>query len=156
MNEKGIRDKMKEENKELNTIIGKDSVINGKLSIQNSLRIDGRIVGEVLSTGSITIGSNGEVEGDIVAINAIVGGKVKGSVKATEKIILEANSILVGDLKTAKLTIDEGAMFEGKCYMTDDENELRNETDKNIKKKTANKETPNIPGNKGDVGSNNE
>ena len=40
MNEKGIKEKMKEENKELNTIIGKDSVINGKLSIQNSLRID--------------------------------------------------------------------------------------------------------------------
>ena len=72
MNEKGIRDKMKEENKELNTIIGKDSVINGKLSIQNSLRIDGRIVGEVLSTGSITIGSNGEVEGDIVAITGLL------------------------------------------------------------------------------------
>ena len=112
---------MKDDIKELNTIVGKDSIINGKVSIQNSIRIEGRIIGEVSSTGTVTIGSKGEVEGDIIAVNAIVGGKVKGSMKATEKIILEANSIFVGDIQTAKLTIDEGAMFEGKCCMTEEE-----------------------------------
>ena len=114
---------MKNDTKELNTIIGKGSVINGKVSIRNSVRIEGRIVGEIESTGTVTIGSKGEVEGDIVAVNAVIGGKVKGSIKASERIILETNSILIGDLKTAKLTIDEGAMFEGKCCMTEEEEE---------------------------------
>ena len=114
---------MKNDSKELNTIIGKGSVINGKVSIQNSVRIEGRIIGEVSSTGTVTIGSKGEVEGDIISVNAIVGGKVKGSLKASEKIILEANSIFVGDMQTAKLTIDEGAMFEGKCCMTEEKEE---------------------------------
>jgi cytoskeletal protein CcmA (bactofilin family) len=120
---------IKEDNRELNTIIGKGSVINGKISIQNSVRIEGRVVGEVSSTGTVTIGSKGEVEGDIVAINAVIGGKVKGSIKASEKIILESNSVLVGDLQTVKLTIDEGAMFEGKCYMSDE----KEETEKVVK-----------------------
>jgi len=114
---------MKNDSKELNTIIGKGSVINGKVSIQNSVRIEGRIIGEVSSTGTVTIGSKGEIEGDIIAVNAVVGGKVKGSMKASEKIILEANSIFVGDMQTAKLTIDEGAMFEGKCCMTEEKEE---------------------------------
>ncbi len=120
---------IKEDNRELNTIIGKGSVINGKISIQNSVRIEGRVIGEVSSTGTVTIGSKGEVEGDIVAINAVIGGKVKGSIKASEKIILESNSVLVGDLQTVKLTIDEGAMFEGKCYMSDE----KEETEKVVK-----------------------
>ncbi len=120
---------MRDDNKELNTIIGKSSVVNGKISIQNSIRIEGKIIGEVISSGTVTIGSKGEVEGDIIGIVAIIGGKVKGSVRAEEKIVLESNSILIGDLKTAKLTIDEGAMFEGKCYMTD-EDEKTDKVDK--------------------------
>jgi len=111
---------MKEDSRELNTIIGKGSVINGKVSIQNSIRIEGKVIGEVFSSGTITVGAKGEIEGNIEGINAIIGGKVKGSVTAAEKIVLEANSILIGDLKTVKLTIDEGAMFEGKCSMPDE------------------------------------
>lgn len=120
---------IKEDNRELNTLIGKGSVVNGKISIQNSVRIEGRVIGEVSSTGTVTVGSKGEVEGDIVAVNAIVGGKVKGSIKASEKIILESESVLIGDLQTVKLTIDEGAMFEGKCYMGDE----KQETEEGIK-----------------------
>ena len=127
---------MKEESKELNTIIGRESVVNGKLSIQNSLRIEGRVNGEITSTGTVTIGAKGEVEGDIIAVNTIVGGRVKGSIKATEKIILETNSILVGDLQAARLTIDEGAMFEGKCSMTEEEEkEAKSEDTKETEKK---------------------
>lgn len=129
---------MKEESKELNTIIGKESVVNGKLSIQNSVRIEGKVKGEISSTGTVTIGAKGEVEGDIMSVNTIVGGRVKGSIKATEKIILEANSILVGDLQAARLTIDEGAMFEGKCSMAEEEEtEAANKAAKN-KNKSAN------------------
>jgi len=136
---------MKEENKELNTIIGKESVVNGKLSIQNSVRIEGKVNGEISSTGTVTIGAKGEVEGDIMSVNTIVGGRVKGSIKATEKIILEANSILVGDLQAARLTIDEGAMFEGKCSMTEEEeteaaNEAAKDKTKNVNIKSEEKE----------------
>lgn len=110
-----------EDGRELNTILGKGSVIEGKISIKNSVRVDGRIVGEISSTGTVTVGDNGEIEGDVTANRAIVGGKVKGRINASAKAVLEANSVFIGDLQTAKLTIDEGAMFEGRCLMTGDD-----------------------------------
>jgi cytoskeletal protein CcmA (bactofilin family) len=111
----------KGESRELNTFIGSDSVLHGKLSIENSIRIDGRIEGEVSSTGVLTVGPNGEVEGDIFAVSSIIGGKVRGSISSTKSIVLEAQSVFIGNLTTAKLTIAEGAMFEGKCTMLEED-----------------------------------
>ncbi len=105
--------------RELNTIIGKGSVIEGKIKIKNSVRIDGKIKGEITSTGTVTIGSDGEVEGTINAANAIIGGRVRGKMNVQSKIILEKNSVLIGDLKTQKLNIAEGAIFDGNCIMDD-------------------------------------
>lgn len=104
---------------ELNTIIGKGSVIEGKIKIKNSVRIDGKIKGEITSTGTVTIGSDGEVEGTINAANVIVGGRVRGKMNVKSKIILEKNSVLIGDLITQKLNIAEGAIFDGNCIMDD-------------------------------------
>ncbi len=103
--------------RELNTIIGKGSVIDGNINIKNSLRIDGKIKGEITSTGTVTVGSDGEVEGTINANNAIIGGKVRGKMNIKGKIVLEKNSVLIGDLLTNKLTISEGAIFDGNCVM---------------------------------------
>lgn len=116
----GKKRKEIEDGRELNTILGKGSVIEGKIIIKNSLRVDGRVVGEISTTGTIVIGENGEIEGTITAVRAIVGGKVKGRITASAKAVLEANSVFIGDLQTATLTIDEGAMFEGRCLMIGD------------------------------------
>ncbi|MCH7781927.1 polymer-forming cytoskeletal protein [candidate division KSB1 bacterium] len=105
--------------RELNTIVGKGSVIEGKIKIKNSVRIDGKIKGEITSTGTVTIGSDGEVEGTINATNVIVGGRVRGKMNVKSKIILEKNSVLIGDLVTQKLNIAEGAIFDGNCIMDD-------------------------------------
>lgn len=105
--------------RELNTIIGKGSIIEGKIKVKNSIRIDGKIKGEVSSTGTVTVGSDGEVEGSINAANAIIGGRVRGKMNVQQKIILEKNSVLIGDLKTQKLNIAEGAVFDGNCIMED-------------------------------------
>lgn len=105
--------------RELNTIIGKGSVIEGKIKVKNSIRVDGKIKGEISSTGTVTIGSEGEVEGTINAANAIIGGRVRGKMVIDSKIILEKNSVLIGDLKTQKLNISEGAIFDGNCIMED-------------------------------------
>lgn len=105
--------------RELNTIIGKGSVIEGKINIKNSIRVDGKIKGDIHSTGTVTIGGDGEVEGTINAANAIVGGHVRGKMNIANKIILEKNSVLIGDLKTQKLNINEGAIFDGNCIMDD-------------------------------------
>ncbi len=102
---------------ELGTIIGYESVFEGKLSVKHSIRVDGYLKGELISTDTVTIGSQGVVEGDIKSKDVIIGGKVKGSITAAGKVILESTSQLSGDLKTVKLIIEEGAILNGATEM---------------------------------------
>lgn len=102
---------------ELGTIIGYESLFEGKLSVKHSIRVDGHLKGELISTDTVTIGSQGVIEGDITAKDVIIGGKVQGSVTAAGRVTLEASSQLIGDLKTAKLVIEEGAILNGATEM---------------------------------------
>ncbi len=104
---------------ELNTIIGKGTVIDGLLTVQSSLRVDGRVQGQVQATDSLVVGKDGEIEGEVKVRNAIIGGRVKNRILATGKVVLEAHAIVHGELKTGKLVIDEGAVFDGNCAMND-------------------------------------
>ena len=99
------------------TFLGGGTVVEGTVKTNNSIRVDGRIKGKLICKNTLTIGVNGEIEGDVEAKNAIVGGKIKGKIKVAEKLVLEAKSILIGDLKASKLLIDEGAVFEGTSDM---------------------------------------
>jgi len=83
------------------------------------MRIDGRIKGEVTSAEMITIGSSGVIEGDVTARDIIMGGKVTGKMTASGKTILERSSSLNGDLKTSRLVVEEGAVFNGHSDMTE-------------------------------------
>jgi cytoskeletal protein CcmA (bactofilin family) len=105
---------------DLNTIIGKGSAMEGTLKVENSVRVDGRIKGHVTTTDSLVIGKEGEIEGEIIAKNAIIGGRVRGKISATGKIVLEAKAVFQGEMKTARLVIDDGAVFDGRCSMQRD------------------------------------
>ncbi|MCG3119804.1 MAG: hypothetical protein ALAOOOJD_02320 [bacterium] len=104
---------------ELNTVIGKGSIIEGLLTVQNSLRVDGRVQGQVQASDSLVVGKDGEIEGEIKARNAIIGGRVKNRILATGKVVLEAHAIVHGEIKTSKIVIDEGAVFDGNCAMNE-------------------------------------
>lgn len=109
-----------EKSGDLNTFIGKGSVVEGAVKVQSSLRIDGRLKGQIATTDSMVIGQQGEIEGEAKVKNAVVGGKFKGKIYATGKVVLEAKSTFHGELKTSKLVIHEGAIFEGVCSMSED------------------------------------
>jgi len=101
---------------ELN-LIGAGSLFEGKLKTPGSIRIDGKVVGEVTASQNISVGGTGDIEGNLTARNITVGGKVNGAVSAQEKLVLEARAVVRGDLRSSKLVIDEGAVFDGKCAM---------------------------------------
>lgn len=101
---------------EVTTISG-GVIIEGKLTSNGNVRIDGRVNGDINANGSIIIGESGEVTGEINADIINLGGKVTGTVNAREKLVLEAKSILKGDLITKILVIEAGAYFEGKSSM---------------------------------------
>lgn len=97
---------------ELN-LIGKGTSIDGDLTAESSIRIDGRIKGKVICKGTLTIGEGGEIEGEVEAQNAIVSGRIKGKLFVQQKLVLESTSRLEGELRASKLIVDEGATFNG-------------------------------------------
>jgi cytoskeletal protein CcmA (bactofilin family) len=104
--------------KELN-LIGAGTVVEGKIRSQGSVRVDGKLVGEVTASESIAVGLSGEIEGNVTGRNVTVGGKVRGAVSASEKVIFEGNSVVRGDVRASKLIIDEGATFDGRVAMSE-------------------------------------
>ena len=103
---------------ELN-LIGAGTVVDGKIRSQGSVRIDGKVVGEIVASESLAVGETGEVEGNVTAKNVTVGGKIRGSISAGEKIVFEGKAVVRGDVRAAKLVVDEGCVFDGKVSMSD-------------------------------------
>lgn len=107
-----------ETSNELN-LVGAGTVLEGKIKTPGSIRIDGRVIGEIIAAQSIAIGPSGDLEGNMSAKSITIGGRIHGSVLAQEKLVLESRAAVRGDIHAAKLVIDEGAVFDGKCVMSD-------------------------------------
>jgi len=103
---------------ELNLITG-GTVFEGKLRTPGSIRIDGKIVGEIVATQNVSLGSAGDIDGNVSARNVTIGGKIKGTIVAQEKLVFESKAVVRGDIKAAKLVVDEGAVFDGRCVMAE-------------------------------------
>ncbi|MCW3806436.1 bactofilin family protein [Plebeiibacterium marinum] len=104
------------ENK-LPNMIGSGTKISGNIETNGDIRIDGEIEGNILSKGKVVVGPNGMVKGEINCANSEVSGKIEGKVLVSELLSLKASSNVFGDINTAKLTIEPGAVFTGKCDM---------------------------------------
>ncbi len=107
-----------EASNELN-LIGAGTVFEGKLRTPGSIRVDGRVVGEITAAQNVSIGGSGDIEGNVSAKNVTVGGKMKGTILAQEKLVFETRAVIRGDIRASKLVIDEGALFDGKCVMSE-------------------------------------
>jgi cytoskeletal protein CcmA (bactofilin family) len=99
-------------------ILSSDVEIKGSLKFQNDLTIDGKIEGEINSPGTLTVGENAEVRGEIKTKSVTVLGKVNGNITVDERCELKGRAQLIGDLKAARLVIEEGATFVGKSEVT--------------------------------------
>lgn len=100
------------------SLISGGTVVEGKISAEGSIRVDGKLVGDLTAKANAAVGLNGIVEGTVHAKNVSLAGKVQGTVTATEKLILESKCVMRGDIRAARLVVDEGAMFDGQCAMT--------------------------------------
>ena len=99
------------------TIISLGVKIEGKIKSSGNIRVDGEIQGDIVSRGNVTIGPNGEVNGQVDADMVTIGGNVTGTVKAKAKLVLEEKGNLKGDIFTKSLVVKDGAQFDGKCKM---------------------------------------
>lgn len=99
-------------------ILSSDVEIKGSIKFQNELIIDGKIEGEIVSSGILTVGENAEIRGEIKTKSVTVLGKVHGNITVDERCELKTRAQLIGDLKAARLMIEEGATFVGKSEVT--------------------------------------
>jgi cytoskeletal protein CcmA (bactofilin family) len=99
------------------TLIAANTTFEGKIKTDGSIRIDGKFVGDVNAKANAAVGTTGNIDGSLSARNITVAGRITGTVIAAEKLVLEARSVMQGDIRAAKLVVDEGAQFDGKCDM---------------------------------------
>lgn len=102
----------------LDTIIGQGATINGAIKTEGTLRVDGKIEGEITSTGDLIIGETGLVTANVVAQNVSVAGTVKGNIKASGKLDLLASGRIHGDICVNDLAVSQGAILQGEVSMT--------------------------------------
>lgn len=99
------------------TVFGKDTQFFGDLSFKNSLQIDGTFEGEISSGGFLVIGEGAVVKANITAYTVFVKGTVYGNIEAKEKLEIQSKGKVYGNIRTAKLKIADGVVFEGSCEM---------------------------------------
>ncbi len=97
--------------------IDKETEFTGDIKFKENFRIDGIFKGKILSGGGLIVGETGEVEADIDVVSVSINGRVKGSIKAKEKIEIFSKGRVIGSVATKKLTIEDGAFFQGSCQM---------------------------------------
>jgi cytoskeletal protein CcmA (bactofilin family) len=95
--------------------IGKSVIIKGELSGSEDLYVDGQVEGSIELAGNrLIIGPHGQVRARVNAKGVIVQGKLEGNIQASERVELAKSAILVGDIATQRVAIEEGAYFKGK------------------------------------------
>ena len=94
--------------------IGKSVLVKGELSGSEDLYLDGEVEGSIeLKDHSLVVGPHGRVRAHINARDVTVHGKVDGNVKGTERVELKKSAVLVGDIYTQRIIIEDGAFFKG-------------------------------------------
>ncbi len=94
--------------------IGKAVKVNGKIFTKEDLYVDGDVEGTIESQDNkVTIGPNGRVQADISAREVVILGQVQGNVQAADKVDIRKDAKLVGDIISARISIEDGALFKG-------------------------------------------
>lgn len=95
-------------------VLNSDVEIKGNLKFSGDLAFEGKLEGEITSEGTLTLGDSAVVNGNISVGSVVVRGKITGNISAKEKVELKAKTELFGDVRAAKLVMEEGVTFVGK------------------------------------------
>jgi cytoskeletal protein CcmA (bactofilin family) len=100
----------------LNKIVA-GTEINGDLTSDSNIHLEGEVNGNVSCAGRVVIGSSGKINGNLVCVNAEIEGAMEGQLMVENLLVLRSTARIKGDIQTMKLHIEEGAFFEGACVM---------------------------------------
>ena len=119
-------------------LIGAGTIVEGDIKSNGDIRIDGTVVGNIVSKSKIVVGATGSINGNITSQNADVSGSIKGKVTVNELLFLKSSANIQGDIVTGKLVVEVGATFTGTCNMGPMIKDMHNTEKQNgLKEKTA-------------------
>jgi cytoskeletal protein CcmA (bactofilin family) len=103
------------------TTLGAETLFSGTLRFKDSLRIRGKFEGEIDATGRLYIDPEAVVTAhSIRATSVVVGGTIHGDIEAADRVEMLASAKVYGNVRTARLRIADGVIFEGSCEMIRD------------------------------------
>ncbi len=112
---------MADEQQDTSSLLGRGSDFKGKLTFFGTVRIEGRIDGEILSEDTLVVAPGGEVYGTVdVGTLIVTGGLVKANVRAKKAVEIHPNGQLIGEVETPVFQIERGAVFRGNSTMPED------------------------------------
>lgn len=112
------------------TFLARGVEFKGVVNFDGTVRVDGRLEGEIHTPGMVIVGEFAVIKGVISAGVLMTSGKINGTVTATERVQILKQGVLIGDIRTPAITIEDGAHFHGMCDMgahwVDDANQPNN------------------------------
>lgn len=117
----------------VNTLIGATAFIKGSLETEGLVRFDGQIDGDIKTTGKIIIGESARIKGMVEANSASINGVVQGDIIAPEGVQVFSTALIIGDIITKKLSLEENVLWQGRSIIFEqdqnliDEQEIRKE-----------------------------
>ena len=116
--------KKQKDDAEIKAYMGEDTVFNGSLSFEGTVRIDGKFEGEVITEDTLIVGETGHLVAEVSAGTVICMGRVEGTVMASKKIEIHSTSKVIGNVKTPALYIELGGVLDGTCHMNGKESKI--------------------------------
>lgn len=101
----------------VHNLISQGTIIKGDIKTDGDLRIDGSLIGNIVTKGKLVVGESASIEGTINCENTDISGKVVAKVTVSQLIVLKETSRFSGDIITKKISIEPGAVFSGSCQM---------------------------------------
>jgi len=102
---------------QVTTLLGRGSEFEGKLSFEGTVRVDGKLSGEIFTEDVLIIGEGAEVRAEINVGAVIIEGMVQGNIHAKRSVEIHTPGRVRGNITTPSLFIEKGVMFDGNCQM---------------------------------------
>ena len=118
------KENMKKNDEQIKAYMGKDTVFNGELTFDGTVRIDGKFEGQVITEDTLIVGETGHLVAEISAGTVICMGRVEGTVIASKKIEIHSTSKVMGNVKSPAIYIELGGVLDGSCNMTGKESKV--------------------------------
>jgi cytoskeletal protein CcmA (bactofilin family) len=125
----------KKKDYDIKAFLGKGAEFTGKLIFNGAVRIDGDFSGEIFGEGTLVVGDGAHIEADVNVTSIIISGDVHGQIECKERIEIYPPGRVLGNVRTPRFIMKEGAVFEGTSRMDSSKSE---EYKVNSKSKTLN------------------